>query len=361
MARIWYSVCGEGLGHATRSDIVIQHLLHERTGKENSKGKERAKHEIIITAYGKAYDYLKPRYKHRVHKIAGNNYVYEDNTIRVRKSIAWLLLKTPWYAVHDFSLLLKIIRPWKPDVLITDFESASAYYALFAGIPVINLDNIHVLKECATRFPVSWTIRAGIKILQPKGDYYIIPAIRGVTANDPQTTFVVPPLVGDDVQRLTPRDDGHVLVYQTSQTHEALLPLLAQEKRRFIVYGVRGQKNYKNIIFKPTDRATFIKDLASAHYVIMNGGFTLLSESLYMKKPILAIPVKKQIEQEFNAWTLDHLGYGASMVLLRQHTIKTFEQHLTTYQRNLRKLPSWDNQELFKTVTMAIERCMRKE
>ncbi|MFH1916281.1 MAG: glycosyltransferase family protein [Nanoarchaeota archaeon] len=40
MARIWYTVCSEGFGHATRSEAVIKKLLKN--------------HDVTITAYGKA-------------------------------------------------------------------------------------------------------------------------------------------------------------------------------------------------------------------------------------------------------------------------------------------------------------------
>jgi len=45
MARMLYGVCGEGLGHASRSKILINYLK-----KQN--------HEIKIIAGGKAYKFL---------------------------------------------------------------------------------------------------------------------------------------------------------------------------------------------------------------------------------------------------------------------------------------------------------------
>jgi len=45
MAKILYGVCGEGLGHAIRSEILINYLKNKN-------------YEIRIVAGGKAYNYL---------------------------------------------------------------------------------------------------------------------------------------------------------------------------------------------------------------------------------------------------------------------------------------------------------------
>ena len=49
MSTILYSVSGEGLGHATRSEVVIKHLIKQG-------------HKIVISCYGKSYEYFKKNY-----------------------------------------------------------------------------------------------------------------------------------------------------------------------------------------------------------------------------------------------------------------------------------------------------------
>ncbi len=45
MAKIWYSVFGEGYGHATRSTAIIEEL--------------QKNHKLLITGFNKSYIYLK--------------------------------------------------------------------------------------------------------------------------------------------------------------------------------------------------------------------------------------------------------------------------------------------------------------
>src|SRR5256886_11731342 len=51
------------------------------------------------------------------------------------------------------------------------------------------------------------------------------------------------------------------------------------------------------IFYKPFSEPAFIEDLRTARGVIANGGFTLMGESVYLHKPLLAEPVAKQFEQ----------------------------------------------------------------
>ena len=44
--------------------------------------------------------------------------------------------------------------------------------------------------------------------------------------------------------------------------------------------------------------------------MVAGGGFSLLSEAVYLGKPVLAVPLRGQFEQMMNARYLDRKGYG---------------------------------------------------
>jgi UDP:flavonoid glycosyltransferase YjiC (YdhE family) len=46
--------------------------------------------------------------------------------------------------------------------------------------------------------------------------------------------------------------------------------------------------------------------------VVVNGGFSAVSESFSMRKPMVVIPVPHHAEQWVNARTIEHLGVGMS-------------------------------------------------
>ena len=68
MAKIIYSLAGQGAGHGSRSKEIIAHLVGEG-------------HELKILSYNQGYDLLKKFFK--VEKIFGLTFDYHDNQVRI--------------------------------------------------------------------------------------------------------------------------------------------------------------------------------------------------------------------------------------------------------------------------------------
>lgn len=326
--RILYSIAGEGMGHATRSKAVIDHL--------------KKKHKIHITTSSHAYTYLSKHHKpitrvSCLHIAYKNNGVSPIGTLLVNLGNSWEHLKT---IVKTY----KLIRKFKPDVIVNDFAFTANYMGILLGIPVINLDNNRVAAKCRTKVPPKFWLsrfRAAFitNFIAPMGYHHIV------------TTFFYPPLrwwknvslcfspIRKEIKRLKTRKGKHILVYQTTQSNKKLLDdMMDMTDQKFIIYGFGTRPSMKHMDFKPFSEKQFFKDLASAKAVIMNGGFTLMSECLYLKKPILSIPVKGQFEQELNAHYLDHLRYGKMLTESSVKGIRAFLKRGPALQKKLKKV-----------------------
>jgi uncharacterized protein (TIGR00661 family) len=122
-----------------------------------------------------------------------------------------------------------------------------------------------------------------------------------------------------------------------------LAALLKQVRCKFVAYGfgIEGQEG--NVLFKKPSMDGFLRDLAGTKAVIANAGFSLISEALHLGKPYLAIPVKNQFEQTFNAYYVDKLGYGAWREDLGKEQIESFLFNLPFYSENLLSYPRASN------------------
>ena len=89
--------------------------------------------------------------------------------------------------------------------------------------------------------------------------------------------------------------------------------------------------------------------------VIANAGFTLITDSLYLKKPYLALPVANQFEQILNAFQLEQLGYGKYWDELNKERIESFLYNLDLYKEKLKKYKKEDNSKIFKKIDELIE------
>ncbi|MCL4259129.1 MAG: hypothetical protein KJZ52_00755, partial [Anaerolineales bacterium] len=61
--------------------------------------------------------------------------------------------------------------------------------------------------------------------------------------------------------------------------------------------GPREDSVDGNLEFKPRSEEGFVEDLRTARGVVAGGGFSLMSEAVYLGKPMLAMPLLGQFEQ----------------------------------------------------------------
>ena len=123
---------------------------------------------------------------------------------------------------------------------------------------------------------------------------------------------------------------------------------------KFIVYGFGINKKEDNILFKEFSEKGFADDLANSKAVITNGGFSLMSEAVFLHKPVLSIPVKKHYEQINNAVYLQKEGYGAFYEQLTRKNLKSFLMNLPKYRKNLRRYKQMNNEEAFRKIDKTI-------
>ena len=328
--RILYGVVGEGMGHATRSRVVLEELVKE--------------HEVQVVASGRAHAYLAERFPD-VHRIWGLTIHYEGNAIRRLPTVLRNLRGAVGGWPHNVGEYFKLLASFRPDVVVSDFESFSYYFGKAHRIPVIDLDNIHVISKC--RHPSELLrgherdfnlIRSVVAAKLPHCFHYVIPTFFYPPVRGRRTTLV-PPILRPEVLAARREPGEHLLVYQTATTHRALPETLKRLGVPARVYGLRrdltGDVVDGNVTYRPFGEGRFIEDLRTARAVVAGGGFTLLSEAVYLRKPVLSVPVEKQFEQVLNALYLRDLGYGAYARRLDEAVLAAFLARVPEHGRAL--------------------------
>jgi uncharacterized protein (TIGR00661 family) len=348
--RILYAVCGEGMGHAIRSSVIIDHLKN--------------KHGIMIVSSDRAYSYLANKFDN-VHNIGGFNIVYKNNEVKNTQTFLKGVRELPHDLKHSMKVLHRIIKDFKPNVIISDFEPYSNYIANVMGIPTISVDNQHVMSKCKIKVPRKYAssklaAKSVIRtfIMRPKR--YLVTTFFYPKIKNEKRIFLFPPVLRSKILETESSTGDHILVYQTSKTYEKLIPELKKINEKFIVYGLNKERKEGNLEFKKFNEDIFMKEFASSKAVITNGGFTLISEALHFKKPILSVPVRKQFEQILNAIYLDRLGYGEYHKDLDKNVIEEFLSKLDIYRKKLRSYKREDNSKILMEIDKLIKKYSKK-
>ena len=328
--RILYGVVGEGMGHATRSRVVLEELVKE--------------HEVQVVASGRAHAYLAERFP-EVHRIWGFTIHYEGNAIRRIPTVLRNLRGAVGGWPKNVGEYFKLVARFHPEVVVSDFESFSYYFGKAHRLPVIDLDNIHVISRCRHSPELLRghehdfrLIRGVVSAKLPRCFHYLIPTFFYPPVRSSRTTLV-PPVLRPEVLAARPERGEHLLVYQTATTNRALPEALKRLGVPSRVYGLRRDLGEDlvdgSITYRPFSEERFIEDLRTARAVVAGGGFTLLSEAVYLHKPVLSVPVERQFEQVLNALYLQALGYGAYARRLTDEVLEAFLARVREHERAL--------------------------
>ena len=331
--KILYGVVGEGMGHAIRSRVIIDHLI-------NVEG-----HRVQVLASGRAYSLLADLFP-EVHEIWGMTFTYRDNEISMGRSLVDLLkggMKTGW--PENISRCFEVTDTFGPQCVITDFESLSYLYGKNHQLPILGVDNIHMVARCrhpeefrkvhAKQYQLTKNL---VKIKTARSTHYYIPTFFYPEVRKPRTTLV-PPVLRPEILQAAVSQDEHILVYLNQPTCPELQQVLSAVDAPFVVYGFKKDltepTTEDNVTYKPFDEEGFVHDLASSRAVIANGGFTLMSEAVYLRKPVLCVPIPSQFEQIMNGYYLEQLGYGFTMDFLDDKVLEHFFERLGSYTEAL--------------------------
>ena len=101
-----------------------------------------------------------------------------------------------------------------------------------------------------------------------------------------------------------------------------------------------------SLVYKNFSKVGFLEDLASCKAVMATAGFTLMTESFYLHKPYLALPMRGQFEQELNAFWMAKLNYGINLKRIRSEAVGNFLYRLPDYEEKLNDYHAVDNKAI---------------
>ncbi|QDU64637.1 undecaprenyldiphospho-muramoylpentapeptide beta-N-acetylglucosaminyltransferase [Planctomycetes bacterium Pan216] len=311
MGTIFYSMAGEGRGHAARVRALVEELQHE--------------HQFFLYCPRDAYNFLAPRYEDHPHvvvrRIPGLVFHYRgkrlDYATTVSRSIDFLF--------HFRSLVRRLvdeIERERPDLIITDFEPALPAAAKKVGMPFLSLDHQHFLTACdLSSLPPTLRLNAWSMAYAVKAYY------RG-EAETVVSSFFFPPLrqgqedvvqIGSllrpEIREAKSERGDHFIAYLRRRASTKVLDLLRTLPSEVRVYGLGERMPEGNLNFKKIDERQFVEDLATADAVVGAAGNQTLGEALYLQKPVLALPEANHFEQRINAHYLREMGAGDYMLL----------------------------------------------
>jgi len=310
LAKIFYSLSGEGRGHAMRVRAVVENL--------------RGDHDFTLYAYGDALDLLRPLCRSGrvlLKEIPGPRLHYRGFRLDPLRTTA-LGLK---YLFRDLPGLVdrlgEEIRRGRPDLVITDFEPALPRAALRCGVPFVSLNHQHMLLvNDFSSFParLRWygdAMGALVRAYYRGQEKTIVSSFFATPLKPSFRGHALPVgvLLRPELLNATPWRGGYLAAYLRRSATPSLLSALARCGLPVHLYGLGLRPDLGGIRFRAVDNRAFVEDLAGAEALVCTAGNQLVGEALYLEKPVLALPETGNREQEINGHLLRVSGWGRSM------------------------------------------------
>lgn len=346
--KILYGIVGEGMGHATRSRVSLEHLL-------------TAGHEIRVVVSGRAHQFLTDRFAGHsnilFHEIHGLHLDYEGNAVDKSASFWSNLEQAPKGVLKNIAVYREVAEDgFRPDVVISDFESWAYLYGIAHNIPVLSIDNMQVLNRAkhdedvlASAGLAFRLAKMAVKIKLPGAAHYIVASFFFPEVRKDRTTLV-PPILRPEILRAKRELGAHVIVYQTAASNEDLIPALQKLPYEFRLYGMGKDEQRGNVALRAFSEQGFIDDLRTARAVIAGGGFSLMGEAVHIGVPMFSVPLEQQFEQGLNARYLRKLGYGDFADTFDLEKMGAFLANSAQHEEALRSYLRQGNEKLYATL-----------
>ncbi len=317
MARIIYAVAGEGFGHSSRSHLIGQRLIESG-------------HDVIFAGSNKSLFYLREYFGDRVKEIFGLSFDYKNGRIHPIKTIKKNIFGLPTGDKINRKLFRGFFEKFEPDLIVSDFEPFSAWWALRNNVPFFSIDHQHMLTHCRIKRPkgsgFSWINAYTVtRCYYVSATSYIIINFFNAPVKR-RSAVMAPPVVRPDVLSVKAHSGEYIVLYTTTGRNEEQLKKLLGRfgSQKFHIYGFNKYIEEGNCIFKKRSTEDFLADVAGSRGVVATAGFSLISECMYLKKKMLLLPLPGQYEQFINAHYVQLLGLGLSRKELNEKSLSEF-------------------------------------
>jgi uncharacterized protein (TIGR00661 family) len=303
--RVIYGAFAQGQGHFSKAAVLVP-LLEARG------------HDVFVVSSG--WDAPPAGYRfHRHRHFPGMAYVVANGRPDVRRTV-WKWLGEIPKVIRHLRELRALVREFQPHLILSDFEPLTASPLLQPRCEVICISRQVALFDRQISLPETGGFerklaRTTIRLFTAGADrlfgYHYEPA----------SSRCVPPIIRREIAALRPQSGDHVFVYNHYDTSddgspERLVAWADRNRMPVRAYGFpeipRGLQG--RVLFQPPGRESMLDDLRTARTVFTSAGLSTPLEAFLLNKPVVAVPLPNQWEQEVNAYHLQAAGLARASV-----------------------------------------------
>jgi uncharacterized protein (TIGR00661 family) len=337
--RVLVTVCGIGLGHATRIVAVLNEL--------KKKGK------VKVVASGIAQKYLTEA-GYPARNIKSIDFESESFTFNTFSTLVDNM-DLPMNFTRNYFTLSDIIDDFKPDVLLCDSEPTSFVISKMKRVKLAVLTNLFSSMAEAKDIPEYLLnknsksqmiiIEKLLNTVMKYSNVVINPSFIKRTSLSEKLKFTglivrdkPEDIKSENLLRKRVGEDFYLVSFGGSSFGNALFDQLSElltefSDKKFVIssgFRARSKRKYKNLTIFPFI-SNYLEHLKMCKGLISTAGYSTLSEAFVYRKPSMIIPIHNHVEQMGNARLFDRLGVANACFLKGPNDLKTLRKELDKF------------------------------
>jgi uncharacterized protein (TIGR00661 family) len=346
MGKFIFTVQGEGRGHLTQA-ISMTQIARE------------AGHEVVGYAIGSFGGRKIPSF---FSDFIGDVPLiqYESPSINYGKGNSVHLGKTALQGLTKFRTywrsacqLEKFIQETNPDGIVNFYESITGLYFLktHSQVPCMSVGHQYLLlnrhfKSISEKRVDQFLLHINTKITAIGSKKFLGLSFREMPDDLEKNIYVVPPLLRQEVKKIVPTHGPKRLMYVTHYKLADQIISWAKTNKEFTLDCFWDHPEKKeiyrpceNLTFHPIDAEKYLAKMSTCAGLISTAGFESVAEAMYLKKPVMMVPVPNHIEQMINAYDGEISGAG---IAAKSFDLEIFKRYLEDNNYNPKSYFSWE-------------------
>ncbi len=347
MSKFLFVVQGEGRGHLTQAISLFEILT-------------AAGHQVVSVMVGmdnenKIPSFFREKISVKIDTFSAPSLVYgQTKALKVWDTISTHLKKIRKYR-KSVQFLAKKVEEYQPDVIVNFYDMICGLYAHFyrPTIPVVCIGHQYLLLHQSfislpNKHIDRFLLNLNTKVTALNSTRKLALSFVQMPDDKVHSISVTPPLLRDEVKKLTPSYKPFVLAYITHHKLGEDIINWHANNREVQIHCFWNNPEFadewqfrENLTFHQVNSEKFLRMMQDCSGLVCTAGFESVCEAMYLGKPIMMVPVPNHIEQEINAWDGARAGAGIAETAF---DLSRFISYLPVHQDISEDFKAWQGQ-----------------
>jgi uncharacterized protein (TIGR00661 family) len=347
MSKFLFVVQGEGRGHLTQAISLFEILTS-------------AGHQVVSVVVGMDNErnlpsFFQEKISVKIDTFPAPSLVYgQTKAVKVWDTISTHLKKLPRYR-KSVQFLAQKVEEHQPDIIVNFYDIICGLYAQFyrPSIPVVCIGHQYLLlHQSFISLPNKqidrFLLNLNTRLTSLNSTRKLALSFVKMSDDKVHSISVTPPLIREEVKKLTPTSKPFILAYITHHKLSEDIINWHSNHRDVEIHCFWNNKEFvdewqfrENLTFHQVNSEKFLRMMQECSGLVCTAGFESVCEAMYLGKPIMMVPVPNHIEQEINALDGQRAGAGIADT---EFNLTRFISYLPVHQNVSENFKSWQGQ-----------------